>query len=88
MWYTATANLRYKVFLRLDRLLLLRVYAAAMDQGRRRRGGWCLAQAWPIKQEWYRGGIITRRLLDEMAGYLCLLPAAGWAMGIHNHGLV
>ncbi|SEB07490.1 hypothetical protein SAMN03159332_3297 [Paenibacillus sp. 276b] len=32
-------------------------------------------------------GIITRRLLDEMAGYLCLLPAAGWAMGIHNHGL-
>ncbi|TDL64471.1 hypothetical protein E2R58_22745 [Paenibacillus amylolyticus] len=24
-------------------------------------------------------GIITRRLLYEMAGYLCLLPAAGWA---------
>jgi hypothetical protein len=24
-------------------------------------------------------GRITRRLLDEMAGYLYLLPAAGWA---------
>jgi hypothetical protein len=52
-----------------------------MDLCWRRRGGWYLAQACIIKQEWYRGGIITRRLLDEMAGYLCLLPAAGWAMG-------
>ena len=41
-------------------------------------------QAEPSSESGTAEGRITRRLFDEMAGYLFLLPAAGWAKG-NNH---
>lgn len=76
MCYTATVNPRYRVFLRIPVMSCVQAHPADFGDdevdGVRRKPG-------PSSESGTAEGIITRRLLYEMAGYLCLLPAVGWA---------